>query len=93
MRLVLPEVVLRMLAADADPETDVTACLPARGVSVVAGQIKLRRDEAEGLKVGDTILLTRPHVRVYVDRKRMYAGRLGSAQQKKAVRLEDQEGA
>lgn len=88
MRLVLPEALLRMLAGNADPESDVAESLPPRGISVVAGQIKMRREEAERLKVGDTILVTRPGVRIYVDRKRMYSGKLGSVQQHKAVRIE-----
>ncbi len=92
MRLVLPEVALRMLADDTELESDTIETirsLPARGLSVVAGQIRLRRDEAMQLKEGDTIVLPRPHVRVYVDRTRMYAGKLGSVQQHKAVRIEE----
>jgi flagellar motor switch protein FliM len=93
MRLVLPETVLRMftamITAQSDNEPEVTECLPEKGVSVVAGQLQMRRDEARSLKVGDTFLITHPQVRVYVDRKRLYAGRLGTVQQHKAVKLED----
>jgi flagellar motor switch protein FliM len=63
--------------------------LPSTGIAVIAGNVRVRNDEAHRLKVGETVFADEALPRVYVNRKLMYTGRLGSNRHQKAVRIED----
>ncbi len=88
IRLIFPESLLASLSNSKSVEADVSDQLPDDAVSVVAGQVRMPRQDALALEVGDELVLPKPPARIYVDRKRMYAGKLGSAGNNKAVRVE-----
>ena len=58
VRCVMPMALLQDFKSPAVTETLVAESLPPRGLSVVAGHLKLRRDELHDLKVGDTLFFS-----------------------------------
>ncbi len=77
----------RCVPSHAESES-VVQNLPLEGLAVIAGNVRLRSDEAHALHVGQTVFADRTLPRVYVNRKLMYSGQLGTSGEKKAVRID-----
>ena len=88
VRFVFPEALLHLVDTDSTAECDLATHVAEEGVSVVVGHIPMRREDADRLQVGDKVFVAKPQVRIYVDRKRMYSGKLGLIADQKAVRVE-----
>ena len=86
--MALPPAVAADLRAPDASDAALAENLPPTGLAVIAGNVRLRGDEAHRLKVGQTVFADDVLPRVYVDRKLLYSARLGSQGTNKAIQIE-----